>query len=141
MDAARLGVEEFEKQAVAKIAVMYAVAYLYEHREEADHHALVLGIRSLLFGVRQVWNSDGYCTYERKGDVPEECCGDGSDWESSECLGRLLRLLCNNHRRGSKGKGDCSDCAEDATMNVTTWHCTKAAGLSITHRLVFRGNV
>ena len=36
-----------------KVAVMYAVAYLYEHREEADHHQLVLGLRSLLFGVRE----------------------------------------------------------------------------------------
>ena len=44
---------EFETEPVAKIAVMYAVAYLYEHREEADHHALVLGLRSLLFGIRK----------------------------------------------------------------------------------------
>lgn len=35
-----------------KPAVMYSVAYLYEHREEADHHALVLTLRSLLFGSR-----------------------------------------------------------------------------------------
>ncbi len=37
----------------AKTAAMYAVAYLYEHREEADHHALTLTLRSLLFGVRK----------------------------------------------------------------------------------------
>lgn len=37
----------------AKTAVLYAVAYLYEHREEADHHALTLTLRSLLFGVRK----------------------------------------------------------------------------------------
>ena len=36
----------------AKIAIMYTVAYLYEHREEADHHALTLTLRSLLFGSR-----------------------------------------------------------------------------------------
>lgn len=35
-----------------KPAVMYSVAYLYEHREEADHHALLLTLRSLLFGSR-----------------------------------------------------------------------------------------
>ena len=33
-----------------KTAAMYAVAYLYEHREEADHHDLILTLRSLLFG-------------------------------------------------------------------------------------------
>ena len=37
----------------AKTAVLYAVAYLYEHREEADHHQLTLDLRSLLFGVRK----------------------------------------------------------------------------------------
>lgn len=36
-----------------KIAVLYATAYLYEHREEADHHQLDITLRSLLFGVRK----------------------------------------------------------------------------------------
>ena len=36
-----------------KTAVMYTVAYLYEHREEADHHALTLTLRALLFGSRK----------------------------------------------------------------------------------------
>ncbi len=36
-----------------KIAVMFTVAYLYEHREEADHHALDLTLRALLFGSRE----------------------------------------------------------------------------------------
>lgn len=37
----------------AKAAVMYTVAYMYEHREEADHHALTITLRSLLFGARR----------------------------------------------------------------------------------------
>ena len=37
----------------AKIAILYATGYLYEHREEADHHALTLTLRSLLFGSRK----------------------------------------------------------------------------------------
>ena len=37
----------------AKTAVLYTVAYLYEHREEADHHELILTLRALLFGIRQ----------------------------------------------------------------------------------------
>ena len=36
-----------------KIAVMYTVAYLYEHREDADHHALNLTLRAMLFGSRE----------------------------------------------------------------------------------------
>ena len=34
-----------EQEADAKVAVLYATAYLYEHREEADHKALVLSLR------------------------------------------------------------------------------------------------
>lgn len=36
-----------------RIAVLFTVAYLYEHREEADHHALDLSLRALLFGSRR----------------------------------------------------------------------------------------
>lgn len=52
-DIARLSAEEFSETQTAKIAVMYAVAYLYEHQEDADHHALTLSLRSLLEGVRR----------------------------------------------------------------------------------------
>ena len=37
----------------AKAAVMYTGAYMYEHRDEADHHALTITLRSLLFGARR----------------------------------------------------------------------------------------
>lgn len=36
-----------------KVAVLYTVAYLYEHREEANHKELTLNLRSLLFGMRK----------------------------------------------------------------------------------------
>ncbi len=36
-----------------RVAVLYALAYLYEHREEADHRALTLTLRSLLFSLRE----------------------------------------------------------------------------------------
>ena len=52
-DIARLAVDEFSQKPAAKIAVMYAVAYLYEHREDADHHQLTISLRSLLEGVRR----------------------------------------------------------------------------------------
>lgn len=39
---------------VMKVASLYAVAYLYEHREETDHKELMLSLRNLLFGVREV---------------------------------------------------------------------------------------
>ena len=36
-----------------RVAILYAVGYLYEHREEADHHGLVLTLRNLLFAIRE----------------------------------------------------------------------------------------
>lgn len=54
MDVARMDdMGEFAAVENAKISVLYAAAYLYEHREEADHHALVLTLRALLFGSRK----------------------------------------------------------------------------------------
>lgn len=35
-------------------AILYSTAYLYEHREEANHNELTLTLRSLLFGLRKV---------------------------------------------------------------------------------------
>ena len=45
---------DLDECANGKIAVMFTVAYLYEHREEADHHDLMLTLRALLFGIREV---------------------------------------------------------------------------------------
>lgn len=35
------------------IAMMYALAYMYEHREEADYKELLLTLRCILFGSRR----------------------------------------------------------------------------------------
>lgn len=45
--------DDFSNDEKVKTAVMYTVAYFYEHREEADHHDLILTLRSLLFGSRK----------------------------------------------------------------------------------------
>ena len=54
-DVSRLDTEEFESAGdVAKIATLFTLGYLYEHREDANHHELKLRLRSLLGGVRKV---------------------------------------------------------------------------------------
>ena len=45
--------EELASVQNGETAVMFTAAYLYEHREEADHHALNLTLRALLFGSRK----------------------------------------------------------------------------------------
>ena len=43
---------QLEDTANMKVAVLYCAAYLYEHREEADHNRMNLTLRALLFGDR-----------------------------------------------------------------------------------------
>ena len=52
---ARIPVGEAADSAEGNIrtAVLYSVAYLYEHREDADHHKLMLDLRYLRFGIRE----------------------------------------------------------------------------------------
>ena len=45
--------EKPEESVTYKMAVLFAVAYLYEHREDADYHNLLLTLRALLFGERR----------------------------------------------------------------------------------------
>lgn len=53
-DVGRLDSETAEaSRPVLMAAELYTVAYLYEHREEADHKGLVLTLRALLFGIRE----------------------------------------------------------------------------------------
>lgn len=53
-DVSRLETEDFEAAGeVAKIAVLFALGYFYEHREDANHGELASRLRSLLFAVRK----------------------------------------------------------------------------------------
>ena len=40
-------------QQTMKVAILYTIAYFYEHREKADHHDLTLTLRALLFSIRE----------------------------------------------------------------------------------------
>ena len=40
-------------EAVVRTAELYAIAYLYEHREEADHKTMMETLKYLLFGIRK----------------------------------------------------------------------------------------
>ena len=54
-DVARVEVSELSTGYSEKfrVATLYATAYLYEHREEADHNALTFSLRSFLCGERR----------------------------------------------------------------------------------------
>ena len=45
--------EILQMKELLRVGVLYSLGYLYEHREEADHHALTLSLRALLEGSRK----------------------------------------------------------------------------------------
>lgn len=53
-DVSRKNSFDAASEPVMRAAELYAVAYLYEHREEADHKELMLTLRAILFGIREV---------------------------------------------------------------------------------------
>lgn len=57
LDAARLKatdvIDDPEREAMIRMGAYYALGYLNEHREEANHRQLTLDLRSLLFGIRE----------------------------------------------------------------------------------------
>jgi uncharacterized phage protein (predicted DNA packaging) len=54
-DVARVTVQEYIDSTDKKtlLALMYSIAYCYEHREEADHKKLTLDLRAILEGMRK----------------------------------------------------------------------------------------
>lgn len=45
--------EILQLRSLMKTAVLYSLGYLFEHREEADHHDLMMTLRNLLSSVRE----------------------------------------------------------------------------------------
>ncbi len=45
--------EVLQIRSLLRIAILFTLGYLYEHREEADHHDLTLTLRNLLFSIRE----------------------------------------------------------------------------------------
>lgn len=45
--------ETTQLKSLLSSAVLYSLGYLYEHREQADHHDLMMTLRNLLSSVRE----------------------------------------------------------------------------------------
>lgn len=45
--------EILQLRSLMKTAVLFSLGYLFEHREDADHHDLVMTLRNLLSSVRE----------------------------------------------------------------------------------------
>ena len=49
----KTGAEALQMKELLRVGLLYTVGYLYEHREEADHHDLAMTLRNLLFSIRE----------------------------------------------------------------------------------------
>lgn len=47
------GAEQVQLREIIRVAILYTVGYLFEHRTEADHHDLDLTLRCLLSSIRE----------------------------------------------------------------------------------------
>ena len=45
--------EILQMKEILRVGILYTLGYLYEHREEADLHGLVMTLRNLLFAIRE----------------------------------------------------------------------------------------
>ena len=45
--------EIIQMRELLRVAILYVVGYFYEHREEANHHDMMLTLRNLLFAIRE----------------------------------------------------------------------------------------
>ena len=48
-----LRVDSSDEDVFVRTAELYVIAYLFEHREEADHKAMTETLKYLLFGIRK----------------------------------------------------------------------------------------
>ena len=54
LDVTRQTPEELKEYgSVVRTAELYVIAYLYEHREEADHKTMTETLKYLFFGIRR----------------------------------------------------------------------------------------
>ena len=112
---------DLEKDETVKVAVMYAAAYFYEHREEADHHDLALTIRIFI----------------SKNTVVTDAIGNHrNEWKPF--------YTCYATVSGEAGKEqtDAGMVVDDSNIDFTIRWCKKAAEIDSTHfRVEFNGEL
>ena len=127
-DIARLSVDELGAIPSSKIAVMYAVAYLYEHREDADHHQLTISLRSLLLNVK--------ITVQKNETVVDAIGNHKNTWtDYHTCFATVSG-------EGGSEKSVAGLIVDDSDISFTVRYCKAFADLDVTkHRVIFEGSL
>ena len=130
-----------------KIAVMFTVAYLYEHREEADHHAMDLTLRALLFGSRKpeggilmdVAALRSKVTFQKNETVTDKYGNHKNAWTDYYTC---FATIGGEGLASSKEEQTAGTTVEDFSMTVSVRYCQKVAAIDSTHfRVMFMGEI
>ena len=142
-DVARMDAAELESHLpMARIAVLYAAAYLYEHREHADHGELVQTLRSLF--IRHTERGVLMSLGEWKDKITIQKSVAGNDKAGNHILSWEDYYTCHAYVNNLSG----SEYWEAAQLNAEKEifflirYCSEAAVIDTEHfRIVFRGQV
>ena len=130
MDITRQDENAFEESENAKPAVYYAVAYLYEHREEADHHALTLTFSALRLqkgGILMNIELLNVRIFIQKNEVISDAIGNRKNaWKD------YYTCYATVSAEAGKESTDAGLVVDDSKIDFTLRYCKKAAALTST---------
>lgn len=124
-------------RSTCRVAILYALGYLYEHRDEADHKQLMLTLRSILFAVREggvlmIEKLNERITIEKSTVVTDKVGNHRNTWEEY-----FTCFAYASTYQAQEEEGEVT--AEQKSVVFTVRWCSETRGLTSTgYRIRFR---
>ena len=123
-------------RSTCRVAILYALGYLYEHRDEADHKQLMLTLRSILFaeggGVLMIEKLNERITIEKSTVVTDKVGNHRNTWEEYFTCFAYASTYQTQEEEGEVT-------AEQKSVVFTVRWCSETRGLTSTgFRIRFR---
>lgn len=124
-------------RSTCRVAILYALGYLYEHRDEADHKQLMLTLRSILFAVREggvlmIEKLNERITIEKSTVVTDKVGNHRNTWEEY-----FTCFAYASTYQAQEEEGEVT--AEQKSVVFTVRWCSETRGLTSTgFRIRFR---
>ena len=118
-------------RSTCRVAILYALGYLYEHRDEADHKQLMLTLRSILFAV-MIEKLNERITIEKSTVVTDKVGNHRNTWEEY-----FTCFAYASTYQAQEEEGEVT--AEQKSVVFTVRWCSETRGLTSTgFRIRFR---
>ena len=124
-------------RSTCRVAILYALGYLYEHRDEADHKQLMLTLRSIPFAVREggilmIEKLNERITIEKSTVVTDKVGNHRNTWEDY-----FTCFAYASTYQAQEEEGEVT--AEQKSVVFTVRWCSETRGLTSTgYRIRFR---